>query len=38
MADYCIRKMRLYRDPRSGDEITGAYDYMEFTRTLFQSA
>jgi len=38
MADYCIRKMRPYIDPRTGQEITGAYDYMEYTRTLFQNS
>lgn len=37
MADYCISKMRQYSDPRTGHEITGAYDYLEFTRTLFQN-
>ena len=37
MADYCIRKMKPYVDPRTGQEISGAYDYMEYTRTLFQN-
>ena len=38
MADYCVRKMRPYVDPRSGQEITGSLDYMEYTRTLFQTS
>merc|ERR1712241_1008650 len=37
MADYCANKMKPYSDPRSGEQVTEAYDYMEFTRTLFQS-
>ena len=37
MADYCIKKMKNYVDPRTGQEVNDAYDYMEFTRTLFQS-
>merc|ERR1739838_550890 len=35
MADYRIAKMTPYVDPKSGQGITGALDYMEFTRTLF---
>merc|ERR1712106_1127974 len=35
MADYCIAKMKPYVDPRTSQGITGALDYMEFTRTLF---
>merc|ERR1711997_936980 len=35
MADYCIARMKPYVDPRTGQGITGALDYMEFTRTLF---
>lgn len=38
MADYCLAKMRPYVDPRTGEEVTGSYDYMEFTRTLFQNS
>merc|ERR1712020_272702 len=34
MADYCIKRMTPYVDPQ-GHSITGALDYMEFTRTLF---
>ncbi len=37
MADYCIKKMTPYKDPRTGEEIPGSLDYMKFTRTLFQS-
>lgn len=36
MADYCVRKMKPYVDPRTGQEVADAYDYMDFTRTLFQ--
>merc|ERR1711971_1311497 len=35
MADYCIARMKPYVDPRTDQGITGALDYMEFTRTLF---
>merc|ERR1711868_244347 len=35
MADYCIARMKPYVDHRTGQGITGALDYMEFTRTLF---
>merc|ERR1711899_272211 len=35
MADYCIARMKPYVDPRTGQGITGALDYMEFTRTPF---
>merc|ERR1711994_408834 len=35
MADYCIARMKPYVDPRSGQSITGALDYMEFTTRLF---
>merc|ERR1712025_426718 len=34
MTDYCIKRMTPYVDPQ-GHSITGALDYMEFTRTLF---
>merc|ERR1739848_832387 len=37
MADYCLGKMKGYSDPRTGPEVSGACDYMEFTRTLFQT-
>merc|ERR1719414_14085 len=30
MADYCLGKMKGYSDPRTGQEVSGAYDYMEF--------
>merc|ERR1712198_31110 len=35
MADYCIARMKPYTDSRTGQQVTGALDYMEFTRTLF---
>merc|ERR1712012_878959 len=35
MADYCIARMKPYVDPRTGQGITGALDYMEFTTKLF---
>ena len=38
MADYCIGKMRTYTDPKTQDEVPEAYDFMEFTRTLFQNS
>merc|ERR1712038_484169 len=37
MADYCLHKMKPYVDPRTQEPVTEAYDYMEFTRTLFQT-
>jgi len=36
MADYCIGKMQTCRDPRTDEAMPDAYDFMEFTRTLFQ--
>merc|ERR1712037_463738 len=36
MADYCMKKMKPYSDPATGEEVAEAYDYMDFTRTLFQ--
>merc|ERR1712186_112933 len=35
MADYCVARMKPYVDHRTGQGITGALDYMEFTTTLF---
>jgi len=35
MADYCIGRMKPYVDPRTEQPVTGALDYLEFTRTLF---
>ena len=32
--EYCIRKMNPYKD-KSGHEILNAYDYQEFTNSLF---
>lgn len=37
MADYCVNRMRPYSDPNTKQPITGALDYMDFTRTLFQN-
>jgi spectrin alpha len=34
--DYCIRKMNTYKD-KTGREIQNAYDYEEFTNSLFAS-
>jgi spectrin alpha len=38
MADYCIGKMIPYVDPKTGESVPDAYDFMEFTRTLFQNS
>ncbi len=38
MADYCIKKMKPYVDPRTGQEVNDAYDYLDFTSTLFKSS
>ena len=35
MADYCIGKMKPY--VFEGESMPDAYDFMEFTRTLFQN-
>ncbi|RWS27338.1 hypothetical protein B4U80_10632, partial [Leptotrombidium deliense] len=37
MAEYCMRRMQKYVDPKTGREIPNAYDYVHFTRTLFQN-
>ncbi|UYV70522.1 SPTAN1 [Cordylochernes scorpioides] len=37
MADYCVARMKPYLDPRTGHPIPQAYDYLDFTRTLFQN-
>ncbi|XP_013112769.1 spectrin alpha chain isoform X1 [Stomoxys calcitrans] len=37
MADYCVLRMKPYVEPRSGQPIKDALDYIEFTRTLFQN-
>ncbi|RNA32314.1 spectrin alpha non-erythrocytic 1 [Brachionus plicatilis] len=36
-AEYCIRRMRPYKDPIKGFEINNAFDYEEFTNSLFSS-
>lgn len=33
MADYCMSRMKKVTDPKTGEE---CYDYVDFTRTLFQ--
>jgi len=35
MADYCASRMQQYMDPKTGQPVTGALDYIDFTRTLF---
>lgn len=37
MADYCTNRMKPYVDPKTGHAVTGALDYIDFTRTLFQN-
>ncbi|XP_054158910.1 spectrin alpha chain-like isoform X2 [Oppia nitens] len=37
MADYCMRRMKIYVDPKTGREVVNGYDYVDFTRTLFQN-
>lgn len=37
MADYCVQRMKPYAEPRSGQPIKDALDYIDFTRTLFQN-
>ncbi|XP_054270638.1 spectrin alpha chain-like isoform X2 [Macrosteles quadrilineatus] len=37
MADYCVARMKPFVDPKTERPITGALDYIEFTRTLFQN-
>jgi spectrin alpha len=34
-ADYCVKKMKPYEDPKTGREILDAYDYTSFTQDLF---
>ncbi|XP_071033294.1 spectrin alpha chain [Parasteatoda tepidariorum] len=36
MADYCVSRMKPYED-KNGRAIPGAYDYIDFTHTLFQN-
>ncbi|CAG0916965.1 unnamed protein product [Notodromas monacha] len=36
MADYCVARMKPYIDPKTEREIPNAFDYVHFTRTLFQ--
>jgi len=37
MAEYCMRRMKKYVDPKTGREVPNGYDYVDFTRTLFQN-
>jgi len=37
MADYCLSKMKVYTDQRTGQEVREAYDYMEYTRYITYS-
>jgi len=37
MAEYCMRRMKKYVDPKTGREVPNGYDYIDFTRTLFQN-
>lgn len=37
MAEYCMRRMSVYVDPKTGTPVPNAYDYVDFTRTLFQN-
>ncbi|KAF7280660.1 alpha spectrin isoform X1 [Rhynchophorus ferrugineus] len=37
MADYCVGRMKAYVEPKTDRSISGALDYIEFTRTLFQN-
>ena len=37
MAEYCMRRMTKYVDPKTGQAVPNAYDYVDFTRTLFQN-
>ncbi|XP_024083018.1 spectrin alpha chain [Cimex lectularius] len=37
MADYCVARMQPYVDQRGERTISGALDYIQFTRTIFQN-
>jgi len=37
MADYCVARMKPFVDTKTERPITGALDYIEFTKTLFQN-
>ena len=36
-ADYCVRNMKPYVDPRTGRGVVDAYNYTDFVHTLFIS-
>ncbi len=38
MADYCMGKMKPYVNAKTDEPVQDAYDFMEFTRTLFQNS
>lgn len=35
MADYCVQRMKPFTDAKTGNVVTGALDYVDFTRKLF---
>ncbi|XP_037079829.1 spectrin alpha chain-like [Pollicipes pollicipes] len=37
MADYCADRMKPYTDPNTERQIPNAFDYVDFTRSLFQN-
>jgi spectrin alpha len=37
MADYCVSRMKPFVDPKTGHNIPGALDYVDFTRQLFSN-
>lgn len=34
-ADFCMEKMKRFADPKTGHEVPGSFDYVEFTNRLF---
>ena len=36
MADYCMKKMKPYTDPKTNSTVEDAYDFVEFTNKIFQ--
>ena len=37
MADYCAGRMKAFVDPKTGQPVAGALDYIDFTQTLFSN-
>lgn len=35
MADYCVQRMKPFTDAKTGNVVSGALDYVDFTRKLF---